>query len=119
MLHSRHPRRRTHCATSHQRVMPGLDPGIHERKLHMELPRLDARIKSAHDGIPRLERGRARMLPQCFNVSWGALISMRFALAFARSDFGIVTFKIPFLNVASTLSSSTSEPTGMRRSNRP
>ena len=47
------------------------------------------------------------------------LMAMRLAFAWAFSVFGRVTVRTPFLNVAATLSSSTSRPRPNRRSKRP
>ncbi len=62
------------------------------------------------------QAGRCQGLYQCFV---GPLISMRFIFDCAGAVFGKVTLSSPFLNEASTLSSSMSRPSGIRRSNLP
>jgi hypothetical protein len=63
---------------------------------------------------PMVPVGRARRLLEA--PSWDQLpMAMRLALDFAAGVLGMVTVSSPFLNVADTLSSSTSS-TGMRRS---
>ena len=74
--------------------------------------------------VPRERRRRARCArrqsPQCFALlALPSLTAMRLALAWARLVFGSVTVSTPLRNVALTLSSSTSQPSAMRRSKRP
>lgn len=85
---------------------------------HARLLRGGSGIKILED--PAAHRAAGMNYPsfegQCFV---GVLIAIRFALVCARSDFGRVTLRTPFLNTASIFSSSMSMPTGIRRSKRP
>jgi len=67
----------------------------------------------------RLERVHPGALHDQCLVSALPPMGMRFALSSALGDFGSATVSTPFLNDASAFSSSTSNGSAMRRSNRP